>query len=174
MVGWIKGGILEDQELSEQVASIERLMLRVAWLEQRRFAQDLSDFGLTVPQFFVLRSILLRGQQRTMGALADDTLQCSATMTGIVDRLARMELVSRERDARDRRRVLVELTPAGRKVLGKVRRSRETRLRETLAHLPAQDARQLLRLLRLYLEAFKRHYEEADEEPMPEATTAAE
>jgi DNA-binding MarR family transcriptional regulator len=165
---------VEDQELSEQVASIERLMLRVAWLEQRRFAQDLSDFGLTVPQFFVLRSILLRGQQRTMGALADDTLQCSATMTGIVDRLGRMGLVSRERDARDRRRVLVELTPAGRKVLGKVRRSRERRLRETLAYLPEHDARQLLRLLRLYLEAFKRHYEEADEEPMPESSTAAE
>jgi len=165
---------LEDQELSEQVASIERLMLRVAWLEQRRFAHDLSDFGLTVPQFFVLRSILLRGQQRTMGALADDTLQCSATMTGIVDRLARMGLVSRERDARDRRRVLVELTPAGRKVLEEVRRSREKRLRETLAQLPAQDAKDLLRLLKLYLEAFKRHYEEADEEPMPEASTAAE
>jgi len=162
------------EELSEQVAAIEQLMLRVAWLEQRRFAQDLSDFGLTVPQFFVLRSILLRGQQRTMGALADDTLQCSATMTGIVDRLVRMGFVTRQRDDRDRRRVLVKLTPAGSKVLQKVRRSREKRLRETLAHLPAQDARELLRLLRLYLEAFRLHYEGVGEEPTPEVDTAAE
>lgn len=164
---------MEEQELSEQVAPIERLLLRVAWLEQRRFAQDLNDFGLTVPQFFVLRSILLCGQQCTMGKLADHTLQCSATMTGIVNRLARMGLVSRERDARDRRRVLVELTSAGSEVLQKVRHSREKRLRETLAHLPPQDARELLRLLRLYLEAFQRHYEGAEDLP-PKAEAATE
>lgn len=164
---------MEDQELSEQVAAIEPLMLRVAWLEQRRFAQDLSDFDLTVPQFFVLRSIMLSGEQCTMGALADDTLQCSATMTGIVDRLARMGLVLRERDAHDRRRVLVGLTSAGSTVLQRVRRSREKRLTETLAHLPPQDARELLRLLRLYLEAFQRQNEGAEDLP-PKAEASAE
>jgi DNA-binding MarR family transcriptional regulator len=163
---------VEEQELSEQLAAIERLLLRVSWTELRRFAQQLSGFGLTVPQFFVLRSILRREQQPTMTALATDTLQRFATMTGIVGRLVKLGLVARHRDISDRRRVLVDLTPAGRDVLGRVRRSREQRLRETLAHLPPQDARELLRLLRLYLEAFQRHYEGAEElAPEPEATT---
>ena len=151
--------MLEDQEPLNQLASIEQLILRVGWLEQRRFAQDLSDFDLTVPQFFVLRSISLSEQQCTMSALAGDTLQHCATMTGIVDRLAKMGLVTRQRDVCDRRQVLVELTPAGREVLAKVHGSREKRLRETLACLSAQDARELLRLLRAYLDAFRLQYE---------------
>lgn len=165
--------MLEYPQLSGQLAAIERLMLRMSWVEQRRFGQDLSEYGLTVPQFFVLRSILQRERQATMSALADETLQRCATMTGIVGRLVKLGLVTRERDARDRRRVLVELTLAGREVLDKVRRRREDRLRQTLTHLPPEDAKELLRLLRLYLEAFQQDYEEADRELRPALNTNA-
>ncbi len=151
---------MEDQELSEQLAAIERLMLGVGWLEQRRFARDLAEFGLTVPQFVVLRSILHRDQQSSMSTLADETLQCCATMTGIVDRLVKMGLVTRQRDPLDRRRVFVQLTTSGRAAMDKVRHRRVKRLRETLVHLAPEDAGELLRLLSLYLEAFRQQYEE--------------
>ena len=153
---------LEDQELPEQLASIEQLLLRVSWLEQRRFAQDIAGLSLTPPQFFVLCSILTRGAHLTMSALAFDTLQHCATVTGIVDRLEKMSLVTRQRDAADRRQVLVELTPAGRELLGRVRGSREQRLRETLLRLSERDASELLRLLRTYLEAFRLQYESTE------------
>lgn len=149
------------QEPMEEFASIEQLVLRVGWLEQRRFAQDLSHYGLTVPQFFVLHSVFSRECECTMSALADDAFRRSATMTGIVDRLLKMGLVTRERDAKDRRRVLVQLTAAGREVLTIVRQGRKDRLRDTLARLSAQDAIELERLLRLYLEAFRAEHEEA-------------
>lgn len=152
---------MEQQEVSQQFSTVEQLILRVGWLEQRRFAQDLADFGLTPPQFFVLRSILTRGKNPTMSALADDTLQHCATITGIVDRLVRMGLVTRHRAAHDRRQVLVELTSAGREVLEKVRQGREARLRSALARLSAQDAMELLRLLTVYLEVFRTQYEGA-------------
>jgi len=145
----------------DELANVEQLVMRVGWLEQRRFAQDLSGFGLTVPQFFVLHSVCSRECKCTMSALADDAFRRSATMTGIVDRLLKMGLVTRQRDAKDRRRVLVELTPAGREVLDRVRRGRKARLRDTLARLSARDAGELLRLLKLYLEAFRAQYEEA-------------
>lgn len=156
----------QDQLFLEQLANIERLLLRVSWLEQRRFARDLSALGLTVPQFLVLRSILHRGRQPTMTALADETWQRCATVTGIVDRLARMGLVTRQRDPNDRRRVVVEPTLAAHALLEKARQTRERRLRETLTHLQAQDAQELLRLLRLYLEAFGLRYEEAEDRPL--------
>jgi len=146
--------MLRDQELVEQVADMEQLMLRVSWIEQRRFAQQLSEFGLTVPQFFVLRSIRRRERNPTMSTLADETLQRCATMTGIVGRLVKMGLVKRQRDRNDRRRVFVELTPQGRALVDEVRRVRAQRLGQTLSHLSSEDARELLRLLRAYLEAF--------------------
>jgi len=157
--------IQEDPHLWEQLASIERLLLRVSWLEQRRFARDLATLGLTVPQFLALRSVLHRGRQPTMTALADETWQRCATLTGIVDRLAKMGLVTRQRDPSDRRRVLVELTPAAQSLLEKARQTRERRLRETLTHLQARDAQELLRLLGLYLEAFGLRYEETEDMP---------
>jgi DNA-binding MarR family transcriptional regulator len=178
---------LEDAELLEQLPSIEQLLLRVSWLEQRRFAQDIAALNLTPPQFFVLRSILSRGAHPTprygvptprtprygvptphtsrdgvptMSALAYDTLQHCATVTGIVNRLEKMGLVARQRDAEDRRQVLVELTPRGRDLLSQIRGSREKRLRETLQRLSEQDASELLRLLNAYLQAFRLRYED--------------
>jgi DNA-binding MarR family transcriptional regulator len=151
---------LEDQGLLEQLSSIEQLLLRVSWLEQRRFAQDIAALNLTPPQFFVLGSILARAAHPTMSALADETLQHCATVTGIVDRLEKMGLVTRQRDAEDRRQVLVELTPLGGELLSKIRSSSENRLRETLQRLSQQDASELLRLLHVYLEAFRLQYED--------------
>ncbi len=150
---------MEDEELLEQLSNIGQLLLRVSWLEQRHFAQDIAGLNLTPPQFFVLRSILSRGAHPTMSTLAYDTLQHCATVTGIVDRLEKMGLVTRQRDAEDRRQVLVELTPLGGDLLSKIRGSREKRLRETLLRLSEQDAGELLRLLRAYLEALRLQYE---------------
>jgi DNA-binding MarR family transcriptional regulator len=151
---------LKDKELSEQLSSIEQLLLRVSWLEQRRFAQDIAALNLTPPQFFVLRSIRSRGANLNMSSLADDTAQHCATVTGIVARLEKMGLVTRHRDTRDRRQVLVELTPLGSELLSKIRGSRDQRLRETLQRLSVQDANELLRLLRAYLEALRRQCED--------------
>ena len=153
-----------DPDLLQELRDTERLLLRVSWLEQRRFAQDLAQFGLTLPQFVALRAIR-REKQPTMTTLADETLQRCATMTGIVDRLVKMGLVVRQRDPEDRRRVLVELTATGSELMQRVRLSREQRLRETLVHLPDGDAAELLRLLKLYLQTFSEQYEEKEDAP---------
>ena len=153
-----------DPELLQELRDTERLLLRVSWLEQRRFAQDLAQFGLTLPQFVALRAIR-REKQPTMTTLADETLQRCATMTGIVDRLVKMGLVVRQRDPEDRRRVLVELTATGSELMQRVRLSREQRLRETLVHLPDGDAPELLRLLKLYLRTFSEQYDETEDAP---------
>ena len=49
------------------------------------------------------------------GALVDETLVASGTMTNRVDRLSRRGYVTREPDPADRRGVLVRLTVSGRK-----------------------------------------------------------
>lgn len=153
---------MDQEEFLQQFSTMEQLVLGVGWLRQRSFAQDLAGFGLTPPQFFVLRSLALHGKHPTMTALADDTLQHCATLTGVVDRLVRMGLVTRRRDEHDRRQVLVELTSAGREALAKVRQNREDHMRETLSHMLPQEAAELLRLLQVYLEAFRTQHESAE------------
>jgi DNA-binding MarR family transcriptional regulator len=100
-----------------------------------------------------------------MSTLASDTLQHCATVSGVVDRLEKMGLVARQRDAGDRRQVLVELTPTGEDLLSKIRGSHEKRLRETLLRLSEADVSEFLRLLRVYLEALHLQYEHIEDTP---------
>ena len=74
--------------------------------------------GLTTPQTVCLRILATAAAPNTKGSLTVAQLSARArlspaTVTGILDRLARRGLVHRERDARDRRRVLNRLTQAG-------------------------------------------------------------
>jgi DNA-binding MarR family transcriptional regulator len=87
-----------------------------------------------------------------MGQLADEMLQSSATMTGIVDRLVRMTLVHRQALANDRRVVVVDLTENGRSLLQRVRDEKIERLQQILDRMPGDDQRSMFRLITLYLD----------------------
>jgi DNA-binding MarR family transcriptional regulator len=71
--------------------------------------------GLESWEFDVLSALRRAGPpfQLTPGALLRATLVTSGTMTNRIDRLAAAGLVSREPDPRDRRGVLVTLSPRG-------------------------------------------------------------
>ncbi len=92
-------------------------LMQLNWLQHRRFAQEISDLKLTVPQFFTLSTLVSLGGTATMGDLARSTYQVSATMTGIIDRLVRDGFVERERASTDRRSVVVVISPAGQELV---------------------------------------------------------
>jgi MarR family transcriptional regulator, organic hydroperoxide resistance regulator len=144
---------MRTDDALDVIETFEQVMLRLVWLEQKRWAQILAAHGLTVPQFLVLAAIWERQNGCHMGELAGDMLQSSATMTGIVDRLVRMDLVHRQAVATDRRLVLIDLTERGRTVLVRVQSEKHDRLQQVLDRLPETDQRALIRLLSAYLEA---------------------
>lgn len=108
-----------DQRLTAGRQALRHKLMQLNWLQHRRFAQELSDLELTVPQFYTLNALVDMGGTSTMGALSKHVLQVSATMTGIIDRLVRDGLVERSRSEDDRRAVHVEITPAGRQLVSK-------------------------------------------------------
>ena len=75
-----------------------------------------TRYGLTGPQLTVLRQLASQDGV-SVGELTRAIHLSQATVTGILDRLARRELVRRQRSTQDRRRVQVWLTEAGRKLL---------------------------------------------------------
>jgi len=92
-------------------------LVRLNWIQHRRFAQEIADLKLTVPQFYTLSTLMTMGGSASMGDLARATHQVSATMTGIIDRLVRDGLVERQRSDEDRRSVVVAITPAGQELV---------------------------------------------------------
>jgi DNA-binding MarR family transcriptional regulator len=142
-----------DQPLDQ----LEEALFELAWLGQKQFAVELAPFKLTIPQFFTLLFVSASERGCTMSELAAQTRHSLATMTGIVDRLVKLELVKRGGNPEDRRIVLVELTDGGRTRLGEVRAVRRRQLEQAFQRLNEQDQRDLLRLLNQFSAALGVH-----------------
>jgi DNA-binding MarR family transcriptional regulator len=72
--------------------------------------------GLPFSRFVVLRLIVFRGPT-TSRALAGAMGVTTANMPGLIDRLEEDGLVTRTRNRKDRREILIEATPKGRKTM---------------------------------------------------------
>jgi MarR family transcriptional regulator, organic hydroperoxide resistance regulator len=88
--------------------------------------------------------VLSRTGSMTAGALAEATGLSSGAMTTAIDRLARAGYVARRNDDNDRRRVVVEMTPAAAKLAGFYAEHAE--LSEALYH--RHDSEQMQTILR--------------------------
>ncbi|MCB2099479.1 MAG: MarR family transcriptional regulator [Rhodobacterales bacterium] len=129
--------------LEEQIGFILR---QVSQRHATIFAEHMVD-GLTPTQFSALCRLRDAGpcSQNRLGRL---TAMDAATIKGVVDRLSKRGLVVSGPDATDGRRLLVDLSPQGRKLIDQaVPRAREITTR-TLDPLNAANRAVLLRLLK--------------------------
>jgi DNA-binding MarR family transcriptional regulator len=97
----------------ERIRSLKDTFHYLMWVAMRQLTQLLQPFGLTFPQYVVLAALAAHQQACTMRDLTSATFEDPPTMTGIVDRLVRMGLVTRARSEADRRVVLVQTTQKG-------------------------------------------------------------
>ena len=103
-------GILRSLELAEAAAG-------------RALARRLDSLELTRAEIDVLFHLHhAAGDEAAMRAVLRSFRMPASTLTSVVDRLERRGLAARSRHPRDRRSLLVELTPAGREAAATVRR----------------------------------------------------
>lgn len=100
-------------EITNAALKAIRRILRAAEQGTRRLA---TATGLTPSQLLVLQEIE-RVPQTTPGAVATALQFSQPTVTNIVDKLESAQLVSRRRDDRDKRQVLLQATGEGRQTL---------------------------------------------------------
>jgi DNA-binding MarR family transcriptional regulator len=93
----------------EEILKSLRRIIRAVDLYSRRL---MTRTGLSGPQVICLQQLATGGPMQT-SHLADAVNLSSATVCGILNRLEQRGLVIRERQATDRRRVLVSLSNAG-------------------------------------------------------------
>ena len=107
-------------------------------------------------EFDVLAALRRAGApyELSPGRLLRETLVTSGTMTNRVDRLAARGLVERMPDPRDRRGVLVRLTPDGKATVDGAFTALLEAERALLADLPVRERTRLAGLLRTLLAPF--------------------
>ena len=97
----------------EEVLIALRRVIRATDLHSKHQAKTT---GLTAPQILLLQTIRDKGDA-TIGGLANQISLSQATVTSILDRLEKKELVYRERSTEDKRKVHAYLTELGTETL---------------------------------------------------------
>jgi len=81
-------------------------------LLNRLYRPILAELGLTYPQYLVML-VLWKQAPQTVGSLGGMLHLDSGTLTPLLKRMEQAGLISRTRDAKDERRVLIGLTSRG-------------------------------------------------------------
>ena len=114
---------------------------------QNRFGRLFREYGLTSSQYNVLR--ILRGEGKPMPCLevADRMIQVVPAITGLIDRLEKQGLVTRERCTADRRVVYIAITAKALALLKRMDEPVNELHKQLVGHLTRSELKELSRLL---------------------------
>ena len=131
---------------SNDVEEILKILVFL-YTENRRFTKQLAArASLTGPQLTVVKMLETMGDL-SLSELSDAIRAQNSTVTGIVDRMEREEIVERVRSTEDRRVVRIHLTEKGRKLAAEIPIEPITIFRAALESLSANEAHDLLRMV---------------------------
>src|SRR5947208_952657 len=104
----------------ELVSSALFLLKRLGMTAKEQSFDAYEEAGLH-PYHHAILAVLDQGSRATQGAIADALGYDKGQLVGLLDELEETNLVERRRDPADRRRQIVQITPAGRKTLDRLR-----------------------------------------------------
>jgi DNA-binding MarR family transcriptional regulator len=134
------------------VDSIEEYLRKVDYIIRKKGRVILSDFNITVPQFTALQ-ILINNGDMTISELSQKMDLACSTITDLIDRMEKTNLVRRRKDEQDKRVVRVEVLQEGHDILARVLEKRIEFLSEKLKGVTEEDKRTLRTALEnLYME----------------------
>lgn len=143
----------EGERMAVKEASISRdaqaVLEAIVYLytESRRLTKELArEAHLTGPQLTVLKGLQQIGPL-SLTELSERIRAQNSTVTGIIDRMEREELVVRARSTVDRRVVEIRLTHKGRAIAEQVPIAPMELFRDALATLTGAEMKEFLRIL---------------------------
>lgn len=108
-----------DSKSNENVENIEKFLRKIDYIVRKNGREILNDFSITIPQFTALQ-ILLNNGDMTIGELSQKMSLACSTITDLIDRMEKNELVIRKKDEKDKRIVRIEVLSRGFDILEKV------------------------------------------------------
>jgi DNA-binding MarR family transcriptional regulator len=122
------------------------VLRRTADAVSRYVENELGEWGMTTAQYGVLLH-LSRGEPLSLTDLSARVFRSNSTLTSLIDRMERDDLVARAAHANDRRVTTVELTTRGRETLAEIRAHHRPFLANMMSCLTIEELRHLTDLL---------------------------
>lgn len=109
----------QNQSIDPMIVEIEENFRWVCGKIKKKGREILSDFEITPPQFEALQHLIKEGEL-TIGELSGKMFLACSTVTDLLDRMERNELVMRVKDEKDRRIVRIRVLDKGHTLLEEV------------------------------------------------------
>ena len=130
----------------ELVGSTAFLLKRLGFSAKEKAVRAYEESGLS-PYHHAILVALDENTHETQGSIADALGYDRGQLVGLLDELEERNLIERRRDPQDRRRQIVEMTPAGAKALTQLRGIARRLEDELLSPLDPAEQRRLHELL---------------------------
>ena len=108
-----------DKGSWENIENIEKYLRKIDYIIRLKGREILNDFNMTAPQFTALQ-ILINDGKLTTGELSKSMSLACSTITDLIDRMEKSNLVIRRKDELDKRIVRIEVLPKGCSIVEKV------------------------------------------------------
>lgn len=136
------------QSLSKQRLRLWIRILRTARAIEAEVRERLRvKFNVTLPQFDVMAALERKPEGMTMTELSRFLMVSNGNVTGIIDRLVSDRLVMRQAPVKDRRAIIVRLTPRGLKEFTAMAKVHQVWVDGLLSEFDAAEADTLIRHL---------------------------
>ncbi|NLY46303.1 MAG: MarR family transcriptional regulator [Tissierella sp.] len=119
---------MTETKIDEYIAEIEKYLRRIDHTIRKKGREIIIEANITIPQFQALQ-ILIHNENLTIGELSQKMALACSTITDLIDRMEKTELVIRRRSEKDKRVVIVEVLPKGHDILEKVLKKRRAYLK---------------------------------------------
>lgn len=120
--------------MDERTVRIEENLRRVCYKIKKKGREILNDVDITPPQFEALQYLIYE-ENLTIGELSNRMFLACSTVTDLLDRMERNELVKRVKDENDRRIVRISVLEKGHHLLESVMETRQNYVAEILSEL---------------------------------------
>jgi DNA-binding MarR family transcriptional regulator len=120
-------------------------IVRAAEFFKRSHSSVFKNFGLSFPQYNVLRALeASKNGQNKISDVSRIMLVPGANITGIAKRLSIEGFIVKKSDPRDDRVTILKITLKGKKALKNIERQKDLRLKLMLKNLSSKQKRDLL------------------------------
>lgn len=117
--------------MRERTVRIEENLRRVCFKIKKKGREILNDVEITPPQFEALQHLIFQ-ENMTIGELSSKMFLACSTVTDLLDRMERNDLVKRVKDENDRRIVRIVVLDKGHELLEKVMENRRSYIQDIL------------------------------------------
>lgn len=147
---YLKGmAVMDKTQLEDEELSLKLFVVLTRALEaiKKRVEEDIRSFGLNPTEFAVLELIYNKGEQ-PIQKIGEKVLIASSSITYVVDKLEKKELLKRKPCLKDRRVTYATITPKGIEFMNEVFPKHKAVIKDICAGLDSSEKKVVIKQLK--------------------------